>query len=754
MVDKEKIDKPEESSEEISKSKKVKVKKSIQLSQKSIEIQEAQENQEVREEQEEHEVQEMQGADDVLAAQENREVREEHEDEEILAVQENQEVREDHEVEEVLAVQENQEVREDHEVEEIQGSDEVLAAQEIQESQVDHEVQEMQGVNEVLAAQENQEVQEEQEIQEIQGADEVLAVQENQEVREEQEIQEIQGADEVLAVQENQEVHEDQETQEVLSAQEIQESQVDHEVQEIQGDDDVLAAQEIQESQVDHEVEEIQGADEVLAAQENLEVREDHEVEEIQGAEEVLAAQENQEVREDHEVEEMQGADEVLAAQENQEVREDHEVEEVLAAQENQEVREDHEVEEIQGADEVLAAQEELNSQSSDDVWDDDSELLDWEQELDPEKQMDKIIHSYKEIHEKNLNDAIEKLKSLSPTDPALEEFIKQQQVQSEQLMSAEEPVAEDTPTFSFTAEELNELLSDPPLPNENTPQISISPFEISAINDEDKRLISAIEKIDNPEEIFHPDAAKFIVNKETLEDSIPLSEPVVQKDEPRADGQELSAVESHVELAEASEQTKKFSRQAFNLNEESALKALRYLQQTIAYAEIRIEDARLTLKNQPVVIKPAPLVDDPKNNEFVYPIFDYNDRLITSKSLSHEEEGMGMYKMFQTIEKMILIMHRRLADLNSTGQSSNDEVRVFIDGQILCKRKMFEVIINLTENWVVINFEPGQWGNNYLDGLQKLYKKGFPYPPAAPRTSFQHKPGTTANPPGIQVKS
>ena len=98
--------------------------------------------------------------------------------------------------------------------------------------------------------------------------------------------------------------------------------------------------------------------------------------------------------------------------------------------------------------------------------------------------------------------------------------------------------------------------------------------------------------------------------------------------------------------------------------------------------------------------------------------------------------------------------MHGRMAELSSSGGANNDEVKVFLDGHILCKRKMFEVIINLSENWVVMNFDPGQWGNNYLDGLQKLYKRGYPYPPSAPRTVFQHKPGTPTGTLGMQVKS
>ena len=273
-----------------------------------------------------------------------------------------------------------------------------------------------------------------------------------------------------------------------------------------------------------------------------------------------------------------------------------------------------------------------------------------------------------------------------------------------------------------------------------------MTPFEVTPLNEEDKDLINNIGKVNHPEE------NKSFTSQKASAEELAVSEPHVLKNEPET--QEMSASVGPVLMLDVSEQTHKFEHHQFNLNEESTLKAVSYLQQTVAYIEIRIEDPRLSLKTQPEVIKPALLVDDPKNEEFVYPIFDYNDRLISSKSLSHEAEGMGMYKMFQTIEKMIYIMHRRLTLLNSDGGSNNDEVKVFLDGHILCKRKMFEVVINLADNWVVMNFDPGQWGNHYLDGLQKLYKKGYPYPLSAPRTSFQHKPGATPSTPVMQAKT
>jgi len=172
--------------------------------------------------------------------------------------------------------------------------------------------------------------------------------------------------------------------------------------------------------------------------------------------------------------------------------------------------------------------------------------------------------------------------------------------------------------------------------------------------------------------------------------------------------------------------------------DEISLSKAIAYLNQARAFFEIRIEHEHFKLQDEPNIILPAPLEDDPNLLEHVYSIYDYGDRLVTAKQSEAEINQQSMLKMYYTIEKMIAIWNEKIHSANA----SSDELFFYIDGHVFCLRKAFEVIINLTDNWLIMNFDPGEWGNNYLATLQRLRKKDFSYPPPAPRDVYRHKLG------------
>ncbi len=143
-----------------------------------------------------------------------------------------------------------------------------------------------------------------------------------------------------------------------------------------------------------------------------------------------------------------------------------------------------------------------------------------------------------------------------------------------------------------------------------------------------------------------------------------------------------------------------------------------------------------------PLLIRPEVLPDS-GNKEFVYPIYDYGYKLITSKSEDMYTSGMSMCKLFYTIEKMIYLLIERL---KTGGISPETEVQIAFNGFEKALRKAFESVINLKYNVVITNFDPGAWGENYLEIVKKLADMGYGYPPEAPRDSFRqsHTPQLT----------
>jgi len=125
-----------------------------------------------------------------------------------------------------------------------------------------------------------------------------------------------------------------------------------------------------------------------------------------------------------------------------------------------------------------------------------------------------------------------------------------------------------------------------------------------------------------------------------------------------------------------------------------------------------------------------------PEAQEFVYPINDYGHTLSTSKGSEMYSVGMSMCKLFYTIEKMIHILVERF---KRDGITTSTEVQIAFDGHQLAQRKAFESVINLSYNVVVTNFDPGVWGERYLEIVKRLADRGYGYPAEAPRDTYKN---------------
>lgn len=139
-----------------------------------------------------------------------------------------------------------------------------------------------------------------------------------------------------------------------------------------------------------------------------------------------------------------------------------------------------------------------------------------------------------------------------------------------------------------------------------------------------------------------------------------------------------------------------------------------------------------------PVIVAPE-LVPETNEYEFVYPIHDHGYKLSASKAQEMYSAGTSMCKLFYTIEKMIFMLVERL---RAGGVSAEAEVQVAFGGHELAQRKAFESVINLSYNVVVTNFDPGAWGERYLEIVKRLADRGYGYPAEAPRDIYRHHRG------------
>jgi len=132
---------------------------------------------------------------------------------------------------------------------------------------------------------------------------------------------------------------------------------------------------------------------------------------------------------------------------------------------------------------------------------------------------------------------------------------------------------------------------------------------------------------------------------------------------------------------------------------------------------------------------------------EFVYPIADYGDKFSTSKGSELFSSGLSMLKLYCTIEKIIFILMERI---KASGTKAETEIQVAFSGHELAQRKAFESIINLSYNVVISNFDPGRWGERYLQIVKRLADKGYGYPSAAPRQDVYRRKSLKVTPKGM----
>lgn len=169
----------------------------------------------------------------------------------------------------------------------------------------------------------------------------------------------------------------------------------------------------------------------------------------------------------------------------------------------------------------------------------------------------------------------------------------------------------------------------------------------------------------------------------------------------------------------------------AFN-PQQTAVEAY-YLNRCWADFSLYILSPVVEVVSPPVMIEPA-LIMGTNELEFVYPIADFGYKLSTSKAEDMYSVGMSMCRLYYTIEKMIGILIERVRAAGSDAQAKTE---VAFGGFISAQRKAFEVIINLPDNVVVTNFEPGEWGSFYLDMVRRIADKGYGHPKDAPRTPY-----------------
>ncbi|MDF1684696.1 MAG: virulence factor [Legionellaceae bacterium] len=136
-----------------------------------------------------------------------------------------------------------------------------------------------------------------------------------------------------------------------------------------------------------------------------------------------------------------------------------------------------------------------------------------------------------------------------------------------------------------------------------------------------------------------------------------------------------------------------------------------------------------------PKIILPEKLADS-NQLEYVYSITDYGDQLSTSKGEDFYAAGFSMCKLYFTIEKMIAVLVQRIKD---EGIGEEAEVQVAFGGHEFAQRKAFESIINLKYNVVVTNFDPGPWGEKYLQNVKRISEQGYGYPTETPRDTYRH---------------
>lgn len=157
----------------------------------------------------------------------------------------------------------------------------------------------------------------------------------------------------------------------------------------------------------------------------------------------------------------------------------------------------------------------------------------------------------------------------------------------------------------------------------------------------------------------------------------------------------------------------------------------LNYLWMVYADFQMMIVSPFVETIDPPFVIKPA---YDKKLQmyENVYVILDYGYAFRTSRGDDAPLGTTAMGKMYNTIQKIIRLMMKRIIE-TSGGTGSFDpteEIKLALFGHELGKRKAFALVMDLEANVNIVNFDPRIWGERFIANLKNMIASGRGYPP------------------------
>lgn len=154
---------------------------------------------------------------------------------------------------------------------------------------------------------------------------------------------------------------------------------------------------------------------------------------------------------------------------------------------------------------------------------------------------------------------------------------------------------------------------------------------------------------------------------------------------------------------------------------------------QDVYYLWILWADFHLFITKPFVTPRPVKIVEpgkDPQSGlpEDVYPIYDYGDVFRTSRGQDIAKGMRVTRKYLNTVDKIIRLASQRAKEVeDETGVGEAEpERRVAFRGHEIGQRKGFISAINHDKQMVVVNFEPGEWGERYLSVLDELIKRGY----------------------------
>lgn len=192
----------------------------------------------------------------------------------------------------------------------------------------------------------------------------------------------------------------------------------------------------------------------------------------------------------------------------------------------------------------------------------------------------------------------------------------------------------------------------------------------------------------------------------------------------------QISAIKSEVELQSHAleEAVNNYS----NMSETDILDYLYHLKMIWADFHLYIVEPLIDIVIPDRIINPKVFPDGEIENVFV--IHDEGFRLSTSRGAEGIALGHSLLKYYNTIEKMIAILVKRI---DEGGFSKETEIRVAFYGHELGQRKAFESVLNLEHNVVVTNFDGGEWADRLMNMVLTLADRGFGLPPSSPRKSY-----------------